>query len=79
MSDALMASELARLRARVGELERALGEAVEEIQNGPAPELAHEGSCGPDAGCDGLCMAAAYRAENIRRWTALAAGKAGQP
>jgi len=38
-------------------------EALEAVGPQEVPERGHTGSCGPEAGCDGLCMAAAYVSE----------------
>ena len=38
-------------------------DALKGVGEVEVPERGHTGSCGPEAGCDGLCTAAAYASE----------------
>ena len=38
-------------------------DALKGVGEVEVPERGHTGSCGPEAGCDGLCMAASYVSE----------------
>ena len=51
-------------------------DALEGVGEVEVPERGHTGSCGPEAGCDGLCMTASYVSErNYKVRQALAALK----
>lgn len=53
------------LQAENRALKAGLLQALEALNHyGPAP--LHEGSCGPESGCDGACMDASYFWEQMR-------------
>ncbi len=56
----VLKSDLLAANAQVHRLQSMIEDClvyIEAVANEPIPEKAHEGSCHPDAGCDGLCMA----------------------